>query len=58
MSGAREPFAEWLRENPPPDLQVLAETYAGLSNVPDHAWREHQRALDEWRLKLRHRHQE
>jgi hypothetical protein len=34
-------FGEWLKENPPPDLQALADRYGGIGNVPDEAWAEH-----------------
>lgn len=32
---------EWLKLNPPPNLQALAEKYGGCGNVPPWAW-------DEW----------
>jgi hypothetical protein len=56
MSGNWKTFAEWLADNPPPDLQALAEHYHGLGNVPEAVMQtfEAQRAEWEARRKVRH----
>jgi hypothetical protein len=49
-------FTEWLVDNPPPDLQALAEHYGGLGNVPEGVMLTFEAEREEWqqRLKLRH----
>jgi hypothetical protein len=38
MADDHEGFAEWLKQNPEPSLQELAEGYGGYSKVPVEAW--------------------
>ena len=48
-------FDEWLKQNPPPDLQALAAEYGGLGNVPPKAWAEFDREREAWLIKYRDR---
>lgn len=48
-------FDDWLKHNPPPDLEALAAKYGGLGNVPPEAWAEFQRQREEWQIRYRDR---
>jgi hypothetical protein len=44
----RKTLRDWLRDNPPPDAQKLAEQYGGLSRIPVKKWQEFDRAQRKW----------
>jgi hypothetical protein len=49
-------FAEWLADNPPPDLQALAEHYRGLGNVPEAVMQTFEAQMAEWEARRKVRH--
>ena len=51
-------FEEWLRRNPPPTLADLLVAYGHYNAIPASAWREHEQALEHWRVRYRERHRE
>jgi len=48
-------FAEWVKENPPPDLQELVAKYGTYSAIPEGAWRDFYRRRDLWESRRRDR---
>lgn len=44
-------YAEWIKRDPPPDLQELVRRFGGYSKIPPAAWEEHDRALAAWQLR-------
>jgi hypothetical protein len=51
-----ETFAEWVAENPAPDLQALVARFDGYSRVPPEAWMEFDNAMRKWQEEYRKRH--
>jgi hypothetical protein len=51
-------FSEWLIDNPPPDLQALAEHYRGLGNVPEAVMRTFEAEREQWERRRKFRHLE
>ena len=49
-------FDEWIKDNPPPDVQALAEKYGGLGLVPHEEWVRWDKELRDWQLKCQSRH--
>jgi hypothetical protein len=41
-------FAEWVKANPPPDLQDLVRKYGGYHLIPPEAWTQYDQALVNW----------
>jgi hypothetical protein len=39
---------QWLKENPPPNAQALAEKFGGLSKIPVNEWQRFDRAKRKW----------
>jgi hypothetical protein len=58
MTAAPEGFAEWLKQNPEPNLQELVERYGGFSRVPVEAWQKFDKRMDDWKRRYRQRHLE
>jgi hypothetical protein len=48
-------YADWLRSNPAPDLQVLVGCHGGYAKIPAEAWTEHDRTMAEWQERRRNR---
>jgi hypothetical protein len=49
-------YSEWLKRNPAPNLQALAEYYDGLGNVPEAKMQEFEAARAEWETLRKSRH--
>jgi len=49
-------YADWLRANPPPDLQEVVSKHGGYDKITPEAWAEYDRAMAEWQEARRHRH--
>jgi hypothetical protein len=47
------PYAEWVKLNPPPDLQELIRTHGGYWAIPDDAWIAYIKAMHSWNLHRR-----
>jgi hypothetical protein len=46
--------AEWLAQNPAPDLEALIKRWGGYNNIPQAAaWNEFHRRMAEWEAKRR-----
>jgi hypothetical protein len=50
-----ESFEQWIKQNPPPDLQALAERYGGLGRVPPEEWQRFDEAKEAWERRRRAR---
>ena len=50
-------FTDWLKKNPPPDLEALAVMYDGAGLIPDEDARAYERDMRVWQLKLSVRHE-
>lgn len=48
MSATNETYAEWLNDNPPPDLMALVEKFGGFAYVPPAAWTDYDKSYREW----------
>jgi hypothetical protein len=48
-------FADWFKDNPPPDLQTLALIWGGLGNVPSAELDAFAREREQWLIRLRDR---
>jgi hypothetical protein len=48
-------FAEWARDNPPPDLQELIARFGSYSAIPASAWIEFDDAMKDWQARYRER---
>jgi hypothetical protein len=50
--------AEWLKANPPSDLQELVRQHGGHDRITAAAWAPYDQALANWRLKYRRWHED
>ena len=48
-------FAEWIRRNPPPDLQALIKQYGSFSAITPEAWKRYDDAMLAWKISYRAR---
>ena len=48
-------FAQWLADNPVPDLQALVEQFGGFDRITAPAWEEFLRAREAWQMAYRYR---
>jgi hypothetical protein len=48
-------YADWLRSNPAPDLQVLVGCHGGYDKITPGAWAEYDRAMADWHERRRNR---
>jgi hypothetical protein len=46
-------FAEWVKANPPLDLQELVSKCGGYDFIPPEAWARHDQALADWNYDYR-----
>jgi hypothetical protein len=49
-------YSDWLKHNPTPDLQKLAEEWDGLGRVPEAIMQTFEAARAEWETKRKNRH--
>lgn len=48
-------FAQWVCDNPEPNLHDLIKTHGTYWNIPEQAWRDYLAALSAWQLKRKDR---
>jgi len=48
-------FAQWVQDNPPPDLQALVAKHGSYSQVPKEAWADFDQRMEEWQTRRRNR---
>jgi hypothetical protein len=49
------PFEQWVRDNPPPDLQELVSRFGSYTDIPAASWKEFDRAMLEWDMRRKMR---
>jgi hypothetical protein len=52
------PFADWLKDNPQPDLQALVAVYGGYDKITTEAWATFEERRRQWQMAYRYRHEE
>jgi hypothetical protein len=55
---ATRTFADWLKDNPPPDLQALIAVYGEYDKITTEAWVMFERDREQWQMAYRYRHEE
>jgi hypothetical protein len=53
MMTGDEDYAEWIKTDPPPDLQELVKRFGGYSNITPQAWAENDAAMLRWQERRR-----
>lgn len=48
-------YPNWIRTNPPPDLQALVERYGGYWDIPQSVWDRFQEEMRAWQQRRRDR---
>jgi hypothetical protein len=48
-------YAEWIKKNPPPDLQELVAKHGGYHRITPEAWREFDQQRETWEAKRKAR---
>jgi hypothetical protein len=51
-------FAEWLKDNPQPDLQTLVAVYGEYDKITEEAWATFEKQREQWQMAYRYRHEE
>jgi hypothetical protein len=55
---ATRTFADWLKDNPLPDLQALIAVYGEYDKITAEAWVNFERDRERWQMAYRYRHEE
>lgn len=48
-------YADWLRQNPAPDLQELVRQFGSYTQIPDTAWKKYDSDMANWKRRFRNR---
>jgi hypothetical protein len=48
-------YAEWIKRDPPPDLQQLVTKHGGYDKITPAAWAEYDRAVAAWQQRRKDR---